>query len=81
MHHCYFVCVVTTVRELYLAGWRPSCISSCPDSGTETSLAIRDNVILSLSLVILVPSLGVVIVMSTWSYVVLGSTTLAEMIN
>ena len=65
-----FLCIITTVRELYLAGWRPFCTSSCPDSGTETSLAVRDNVILSLSLVILVPSLGVVIVMSTWSCVV-----------
>ena len=65
-----FVCMVVAGRQIYLADWRLACGGSfCPDSGPETSFVIR-NVILSLSLVILLPSLAVVIVASTWSCVV-----------
>ena len=66
-----FIFVVAAGRELYLAGWRSVCGSSfCPDSGPETAFVLRNVVILSLSLIILLPSLAVVIVMSTWSCVV-----------
>ena len=65
------VCIVATGRELYLADWQSVCGSSfCPDSVTETAFALRNVIILSLSLVFLLPSLAVVIVTSTWSCVV-----------
>ena len=63
-----FICVVAAGRQLYLADWRSVCGSSfCPDSRPETALVLRNVIILSLSLVFLLPSLAVVIVMSTWS--------------
>ena len=66
-----FICVVIAGRQLYLAGWRSICGGSfCPDSGPETAFVVLKVIMLSLSLVILLPSLAVVIVMSTRSCIV-----------
>ena len=66
-----FICVVIAGRQLYLAGWRSICGGSfCPDSGPGTAFVVLKVIVLSLSLVILLPSLAVVIIMSTWSCIV-----------
>ena len=63
-----FAFIVPAGRQLYLAGWRSVCGGSfCPDSRPETAFVLRNVIILSLSLIFLLPSLAVVTVMSTWS--------------
>ena len=63
-----FICIMTSGRQVYLADWRPVCgVSFCPDSGPTTAFVVRDIAILSVSLIIFPPTLGVVIIISTWS--------------
>ena len=60
-----FVCVASVISRLYLTGRRSLCdISFCPRSGSDIGLISRAVI---LALAILLPSLAVVVVTSTWS--------------
>ena len=66
-----FVCIALIIRLLYLTDRRSICDTSfCPESGPESALVNRAVILGPMSLAVLLPSLAVVVVMSTWSYAV-----------